>query len=115
VLERGLNDPEQFNYRPALRHGDFGPNNILYDEAAQSISGIIDFDSLAVGDPALDAGAILSLGEDFFQRMCQTYPHLAILRGRAEFYRSTYALQEALHGLRHGLPAAFEAGIAEYR
>ncbi len=114
-FDQFLNDPQQFAYTPALRHGDFGPGNILYDAEAQTISGIIDFDSLGLGDPALDAGAILSLGEDFFCRMCRTYPELASLRDRTTFFRSTYALQEALSGLRDHVPESFEAGIAQYR
>jgi aminoglycoside 2''-phosphotransferase len=114
-FEKFLNDPGQFDYTPTLRHGDFGPSNILYNAESRTISGIIDFDSIGVGDPAMDVGAVLNLGDDFFRRMCRCYPHLAGLRARTEFYRSTYALQEALYGLRDNVPESFEAGIADYR
>lgn len=114
-FDKFLNDPQQFAYTPTLRHGDFGPGNILYDPARKTISGVIDFDSIGLGDPAVDAGAILHLGEDFFRRMCHTYPNLASMRKRTEFLRSTYALQEALYGLRDNVAEAFEAGIAQYR
>ena len=67
---RFLADPQQFTYQPVLCHGDLGGNNILYDRHTQSICGIIDFDSLGVDDPAVDAGALLGLGEEFFQRIC---------------------------------------------
>jgi hypothetical protein len=33
---------------------------------------------------------------------------------RARFYRSTFAIQEALYGVEHGDEAAFERGIAPY-
>lgn len=115
TFDKFLNDPRQFDYVPAFRHGDFGPSNILYDAASQSISGIIDFDSIGVGDPAVDVGAILNLGEDFFSRMCRIYPEMIQLRERVTFYRSTYALQEALYGLRDNVRVSFEAGIAAYR
>lgn len=114
-FDKFLNDSRQFDYVPAFRHGDFGPGNILYDSASRTISGIIDFDSIGVGDPALDVGAILNLGEEFFYRMCRVYPEMAVLRERVEFYRSTYALQEALYGLKDNVMPAFEAGIAAYR
>ncbi|MGW8226836.1 MAG: phosphotransferase family protein, partial [Anaerolineales bacterium] len=31
------------------------------------------------------------------------------------FYKGTFALQEALYGVKHGDPKAFERGIAPYR
>ncbi|MDM8527204.1 phosphotransferase [Anaerolineales bacterium HSG24] len=114
-FEKYLNDPAQFKYCPTFRHGDFGPSNILYDATKQTISGIIDFDSVGVGDPALDVGAVLNLGEDFFKRMARVYPDMLTLRKRCDFYRSTYALQEALYGLRDNVMTSFEAGIASYR
>jgi aminoglycoside 2''-phosphotransferase len=114
-FDKYLKDPRQFNYTPTFRHGDFGPSNILYDSEAETISGIIDFDSIGVGDPAMDVGAILNFGEDFFSRMCRNYPEMILLRKRTEFYRSTYALQEALYGAQCNVPESFEAGIAQFR
>jgi len=114
-FERFLNDPKQFDYTPVLRHGDFGGGNIIYDPLTQSIRGIIDWDGPGLGDPAADLAAILHLGEDFFHRMCQTYPELAALRPRVAFIQSTFALQEAYFGLRDGVMASFESGIAQYR
>lgn len=110
TFDQFLNDPRQFEYTPAFRHGDFGPGNILYDPEKQKISGIIDFDSIGVDDPALDVGAILNLGEDFFSRMCPVYPEMSMLRERVAFYRSTFALQEALYSLRDNVMESFEAG-----
>lgn len=114
-FDRFLNSHHRFNYAPTLRHGDFGPSNILHETSSGTITGILDFDSISLGDPAVDAGAVLNLGEEFFNRMCQTYPQLAAMQNRAAFYRSTYALQEALYGLRDNVPESFEAGIADYR
>ncbi|MEM7534650.1 MAG: aminoglycoside phosphotransferase family protein [Chloroflexota bacterium] len=114
-FEKFLNDPTQFDYVPAFRHGDFGPGNILYDADNKTISGIIDFDSIGLGDPAVDVGAVLTLGEPFFARMCRVYPEMATYRPRVAFYQSTYALQEALYGLRDNVMESFEAGIADYR
>lgn len=112
---RFLANPQNFAYQPVLCHGDLGGNNILYDRHTLSICGIIDFDSLGVDDPAVDAGALLGLGEEFFQRICRAYPELCDMRERVAFYQSTYALQEALYGLRDGVQESFESGIADYR
>lgn len=115
TFDKFLNNPNRFKFAPTLRHGDFGPGNILYDPDSKETSGIIDFDSIGLGDPAIDAAAILNLGEDFFSRMCRAYPQLADMRSRTGFYRSTYALQEALYGLRNGVTESFEEGITAYR
>lgn len=115
TFEAALNDPIQFDYTPALRHGDFGGSNILIDPINGNATGVIDFDDLGLGDPAVDASAILYTGEAFFERMCETYPALADYRRRANFICSTFALQEALYGVLAGDEEAFDAGIANYR
>jgi aminoglycoside 2''-phosphotransferase len=114
-FQQFLSDFDQHPFRPALRHGDFGGSNILFDRHSRRISGIIDFDSLARGDPAIDAAALLSYGEAFFDRACRAYPELEGMKLRTEFYRSTFALQEALYGVWNDDPESFEAGIADYR
>jgi aminoglycoside 2''-phosphotransferase len=115
TFETALNDPHQFDFTPALRHGDFGGSNILIDPINGNATGILDFDDLGMGDPAVDASAILYTGEAFFERMCGTYPALADYRRRADFICSTFALQEALYGVLAGNEDAFESGIAKYR
>ncbi|MDQ2887094.1 MAG: aminoglycoside phosphotransferase family protein [Chloroflexota bacterium] len=69
-----LAEPRNFAYTPVLRHGDFGGSNILYDAEMQQISGVIDFSFATMGDPALDAAAISTLGDAFLQRISTTYP-----------------------------------------
>ncbi len=113
-FETFLNKPRHFSYTPVLRHGDFGGSNILYDPANHRISGVIDFDSVGMGDPAVDVGPVLSMGESFLRRMYVTYPEMDAMVERAEFYKSTYALQQALYALRDNDQASFEDGIAQY-
>jgi aminoglycoside 2''-phosphotransferase len=102
-------------YKPAIRHGDFGGSNILYDTGTRSISGIIDFGSAGLGDPAVDLAAVSTYGEPFFGMICEHYPGIETMLERALFYRGTFALQEALHGFHSGDEEAFENGIAGYR
>lgn len=114
-FERFLDDPSLQEYSPTLRHGDFGPSNILYHAETRSISGILDFSSAGPGDPATDIAAISCYGEPFFSYILRAYPQNEALLKRAAFYQGTFALQEALHGLRSGDRAAFESGMAPYR
>ena len=113
-FETFLNEPRHFTYVPTLRHGDFGGSNILYDTASQRISGIIDFSFIAIGDPAYDIASISTCGDAFLQRICTTYPEAQTMLARARFYRSTFALSQALYGLRNGDHASFEDGISTY-
>ncbi|MEX1157630.1 MAG: phosphotransferase, partial [Thermomicrobiales bacterium] len=68
---------ENFGWRPALRHGDFGGENLLYDEVAQCLSGVIDFGGVALGDPAVDLAAIEAFHPDLAPAMRPAYPALS--------------------------------------
>ena len=113
-FEAYLHQAQLQKYELCLRHGDFGPSNILYEPQTSKITGIIDFDSAGLGDPAIDIAAISCYGESFFERFCAVYPAEAALLERARFYKGTYALQEALHGFKNNDRQAFDAGMAKY-
>jgi aminoglycoside 2''-phosphotransferase len=113
-FEAYLDQPELQKYEICLRHGDFGPSNILYEPQTSDVTGIIDFDSAGLGDPAVDLAAISCYGESFFERFCTVYPAEAALLERARFYKGTYGLQEALHGFKNNDRQAFDAGMAQY-
>jgi aminoglycoside 2''-phosphotransferase len=113
-FEEYLNTPHLHTYHLSLQHGDFGGSNILYDQESQMISGIIDFGFAGLGDPALDIAAVSTYGEAFLARFYSTYPEIGSMLERANFYKGTYALYEALHGIKNGDEEAFKAGIAEY-
>jgi aminoglycoside 2''-phosphotransferase len=114
--ETYLADERHFAFVPTLRHGDFGIGNLLFDPETGVITGIIDFSFCGLGDPAQDLGALLaSFDPAFVERVFVTYPELRSGRDRAEFYTRTYALQQALDGLRDGDDEAFEDGISAYR
>ena len=52
-FEGFLNDANSFEYEPVLKHGDFGPSNILFDKEKQTITGVIDFGSSGMGAPRM--------------------------------------------------------------
>lgn len=108
---------QNFNIENTLIHGDFGPSNIIFDLDKQRISGIIDFNDVSIGDPASDIASLtgpFGYGVDFVKSFELIYPNIEELLQRAEFYASTFALQEALFGIEYGDKKAFKAGIKQY-
>jgi aminoglycoside 2''-phosphotransferase len=115
-FETFLNSETSLSLKTSLVHGDFGATNILWDPTTNNISGIIDFGGSDIGDPAYDfAGILSSYGEDFFTMCLKLYPNGTEIAERVRFYRSTFALQEALHGVDNDDVEAFENGIKAYR
>jgi aminoglycoside 2''-phosphotransferase len=113
-FETFLNNEEYLT--TTLIHGDFGASNILWNPKTCEISGIIDFGGSGIGDPAYDfAGILSSYGDDFFNMCIDFYPNGSEISKRVKFYKSTFALQEALHGLVNNDNSAFENGIKNYR
>lgn len=95
-------------------HGDFGCSNILWDK--ERVTGIIDFGGAGIGDPAYDvAGILASYGEEFMNMMIPHYPEIISFQERVHFYKSTFALQEALFGVENGDRQAFDNGLAGYK
>jgi aminoglycoside 2''-phosphotransferase len=117
-FEAYLDDPALQAFTPCLRHGDLGGDNILWDAGKGVVTGVVDFTSCAPGDPAADLASLSTLGEDLYSRFAPLYQpdstRRAALLARARFYRGTFALQEALHGLRSGDQAAYRAGMEPY-
>ena len=85
-----------------VRHGDFGAGNVLYDFKAGDVTGVIDFGSAGLGDPAVDFASLATMGEAVVDGALRAYPEAGAYRERAAFYRSTFALQQAWYGLRDG-------------
>lgn len=105
---------EQFDYQPVLRHGDLGGSNILHDPEMHTITGVIDFGAVAIGDPATDVASIATLGERFFAHFRQVYPVDDEMIERTVFYRETFALQEALIAKITGVQDEFLSGTTGY-
>lgn len=115
-FETFLNGKAFLNLKTALIHGDFGASNILWNPKSDRISGVIDFGASGLGDPAYDfAGILSSYGNDFFDMCIGLYPNANEISERVKFYQSTFALQEALHGIENNDQQAFENGIKSYR
>lgn len=107
-----FNDPGLHEFQRSMIHGDFGGSNILFD--SDTITGIIDFSFAGLNDPARDIAAVSTYGDAFFARICAYYPNIHSLLSRTSFYRGTFALYEALHGLRNNDKEAFASGMEQY-
>jgi len=118
LFDAFLGEPSNFDHPYALVHGDFSPSNILFDPDGRRLTGVIDFGSSGLDDPALDLAALMSpygYGEAFVRRLARGYPVTEPVLDRARFYVSTFALQDALFGLEHSDAEAFNWGIEAYR
>jgi len=57
-------------FRPSLLHGDLSSDHVLFEEASKSVSAIIDFGDMMIGDPAWDLVFIYEdYGLDFLSRL----------------------------------------------
>lgn len=113
-FESVLNDPQQYQFEPQLRHGDFGTGNLLHNPESGQMSGIIDFGFTVLGDPAFDLAGLLNYGEPFVQEIARHYPAVEQYWPRIRFYNGTFALFEALFGIENGDEDAFKRGIEQY-
>lgn len=94
-------DEHWMDHEPRLVNGDTTPYHILFDREAQMITGIIDFGTAGVGDPAADFACIIYFyGESFLRRMAKFYPEIEEAVDRARFWAGTLELQWALSGVR---------------
>ncbi len=114
LFEEYLAHPRSYDFQPAFRHGDFGPSNILFDRQTRRISGILDFAFAGPGDPAVDLAAVSMYGEPFVKRFGVVYPEIEAMWGRMRFFKSTFALQEAIYGYHAGDRKALESGLEDY-
>ncbi|MDX1995309.1 MAG: aminoglycoside phosphotransferase family protein [bacterium] len=113
-FEPVLADPDFFTLPMTLIHGDFGSGNLLYHDDLEKFTGVIDFGSAGIGDPAIDLAALSGYegtGAAFVERIAHRYPGAETLLPRIPFYAGTFALQEALFGLEQGDEEALKAGL----
>jgi aminoglycoside 2''-phosphotransferase len=109
-----LDDGHALDYEPALVHADLAPYHVLYDADSRRITGVLDFGTAGVGDPAQDV-MISAYGERFLARMADVYPGLDALMPRARFRAQEIELQWVLLGIETGEPFWFTAHIGGAR
>jgi aminoglycoside 2''-phosphotransferase len=99
-----LADEEFQNFPPAVIHGDPWYGNVLVDRASGRLAGVIDWEGIAISDPAWDFAALLHLGDRFFSTVLEGYAaEQSVVDGSLEYRaRALYELRE-LDGVRLAL------------
>jgi aminoglycoside 2''-phosphotransferase len=85
---------------PVLVHGDLAPYHILVDPECTRLTGVIDFGTVGLGDPAVDIATLLAhYGGRLVDDMRATYPFDDATWERACFRAGCLELEWALIGL----------------
>jgi aminoglycoside 2''-phosphotransferase len=97
-----LADPGFMDCEERLMNGDLSPYHLLVDPETRRLSGIIDFGTVGLGDPACDFACLIdAYGESFVRRVARYYEDdIEELIERARFWAGTVELQWLLGGLR---------------
>jgi aminoglycoside 2''-phosphotransferase len=107
-----LMNPQSFEYKRAIIHGDLRPYHILINSQNCEITGVIDFGVAGIGDPASDIGTLINTyGESFVIRMKKSYPDLEEYLARARFYAQSIELHWVLLGIETGEHSWFAAHL----
>ncbi|MFI8200587.1 viomycin phosphotransferase [Streptomyces sp. NPDC085942] len=103
----------------AVVHGDLGAENVLWEwtHGLPHLSGVLDWDDVTLSDPAEDLAAISAgYGPELLERVLAlgNWSDQGLL-ARIAAIRGTFALQQALYGLRDGDEEELADGLADYR
>ena len=102
---------------PALVHGDLGVEHFRVG-AAGEVVGMLDFETSAIGDPAIDfVGLQIAFGADVVDDVLARWggPPDRGFRERLHFYVWMGAVHAILYGLEEGLPDVVADGIQGLR
>ena len=105
----------------ALVHCDLGCEHILIGEDGTTVTGLIDFEDVTIGDPTIDfVGIYVTYGMEAVERVQESYQcALDIQRSmdvnfvnRLRFYTWMASCHEILYGLEEGRSDLVKEGIA---
>jgi len=117
IWERFLDNNDHFRFEPVLIHADLNCEHILFDAQQQCITGIIDWEDAAIGDPAMDFAGLLDCGLTWTQSVMAAYAGRsdASILTRAQFYRAIGPAYQILYGLDIGAPEHISQGLDQLR
>ncbi len=114
LFDKFLNDQANFEFKPALIHGDFGGWNILFEEQSRKISGVIDWGNAVIGDAAMDFAELLyDYGPEVTEKILKHYTIEidAKFAERMKFYRSLAGLYDVIYGSKNSDPELLNRGL----
>ena len=104
MYESYLSDDRNFAYAPVFLHGDLGANHIIYNPDTRSISGVIDFGGMCIGDPDRDFTYLYVdyWGPDFARQFPKYYDDrdMDLLVRKLEFFNRCNPVDHLLTGLK---------------
>lgn len=118
IWDRFLQDDANFRFAPVLLHADLSGEHILFDVQHACITGVVDWEDITVGDPALDfTGLFCDYGRSFAARVLTAYqgPADSAILARARFYGAIASCHEVLFGLDFGLAQHVTRALADLR
>lgn len=87
--------------RSTFQHADLVPWHILVDRDVIRLTGILDFGSGGIGDPAVDlSNVLLAYGEYFVARVVRAYPEAQGFFDRARFLTGLMYLRWICNGIQ---------------
>ena len=115
-----VQDARMSQYTPKLRHCDLWYENLLVNDPATEVIGVLDFEAADVGDPALDFAAQMYLGESFARQVLSEYRTLGGSTNRSIWHRIEKLLvlhefDDLLFELRANNTRELEGSIAKIR
>ncbi len=89
LLEKTISDERMVAFSPVVLHQDFDFHNFLVDLEKQQITGVLDFGSISIGDPAVD---ITLEVQPYYRNRIDTGWDF-----RRDYYQRTGALEDLLY------------------
>jgi aminoglycoside 2''-phosphotransferase len=103
------------DFSPTLVHGDLGTNHILVDPSTRAATGLIDFETAAIGDPSIDfVGLLITLGDKETRRMIERHAHEVSWK-RLRFYWWMGAVHAIRYGVDNDDPSLVRDAVAGLR
>ena len=90
--------------KSVLTHSDIMPEHIIVDPEVHTLSGIIDFGDIEIGDPAYDFTFLAGYGENFLDECYRSYglPRDEMFEKRRQFYEDRLVVTNLEHSLELG-------------
>ncbi|MBI3385110.1 aminoglycoside phosphotransferase family protein [Candidatus Gottesmanbacteria bacterium] len=87
------------NIKLCVTHSDIMPEHIIVDPHKHTLSGIIDFGDISIGDPALDFTFLNKYGKDFLDKVYDEYKLITdeYFETRRQFYEDRLVVTNLEH------------------
>jgi aminoglycoside 2''-phosphotransferase len=107
---------EFLKHTPAVVNSDVGPGHILFDPQSNELTGLLDWGTTSLGDPAVDyVGMLYEYGEAFLHRMAAYDRSIPAMLDRIRAWALTMDMQFLLWYQKTKDPAWLTTGLGSKR